>query len=833
MMRLKAIARERDGRGLIGRLPFLAALLGGTSLAVPLAVPAHAAFPLPPLAGFDLANIVSLAVAGGLGLFAIAAAFAFARERARGEKSRKEAHDEISALRGMEDRIRLILGVERQLIISWSGREDPRFEGDATVAGAGMNGKRVLAFGAWVSAVDVAGLETALDALKQNGTGFRLVLRRLGGGFVEALGATCAGQAVLRLKDVDGERSDLLQVQSELDNVQCDLDAVIGLLDTLSQPVWFRDAHDVLIWTNRAFLEAVEAKSLIDARERALELLDRMAREDSARMRKSGHSYEARVAAVIAGKRRIIDVVERLTPGGSAGIAIDVTDIETTRSDLRHQSEAHGRTLDQLPTAVAIFDKAQKLTFYNSAYRNLWALSAGLLDSHPTDGEVLESLRSDRKLPEQADFRTWKAEVLSAYRAVEAREMWWHLPDRRTLRVIANPNPQGGLTYLFDDVSDHFRLETDFNAVVRVQGETLDTLREGVAVFGSDGKLRLSNRAFQQMWKLPVETMPDHPHIDAVIRKCRALAPESAAWVDLRAAVASLPETRLAMGCRIERADEITIECMAQPLPDGATLLTFSDITASEKFAKALTERNDALERAANLRDLFVYDVSYELRTPLTNIVGFTQLLGSEAIGPLNDKQREYSQHIERSSEALLALINDILDLAGLDSGSLHLIPESVDIREAIDTAARGLEDRIAEANLRLQIETPEAIGTFTADGKRVRQVLFHLLSGAVGISAPHQTVTVRAWREGDRVALSVADQGTGPAAALRARVFAGQENDDDGGGHRGVGLQLAIVRQLVELHGGRIDLTTGPDIGTTITCLFPAVAQDPHRDLH
>ncbi|MEN3929949.1 PAS-domain containing protein [Microvirga sp. W0021] len=813
--------QKKDSR-LSRTLSLAASLLGSTFLAGNAVAQTTRISPLS-MAGLDPANIVSFAIAAGLTVFSVAAASALVFERRKGQRQQAALLAEIAALKEAEDRIQLILGVEKQLIVSWSGRAEPHFEGDPSVAGAGTSVKRALAFGSWVAATDVAKLEAALEALKQRGTGFRLILRRLNGGFVEALGATCAGQAVLRLKDIGDERSDFLRVQSELNDIQCDLDAVIGLLDSLAHPVWFRDAKDVLIWTNKAFLDAVEADTLVEARERSLELLDRMAREESARRRTAGEAYEARVAAVVAGKRRIVDVVERLTPGGSAGIAIDVTDLEAMRSDLRRQTEAHGQTLDQLPTAVAIFDKTQKLSFYNAAYKSLWGISASLLDSHPTDGEILENLRTDRKLPEQADFRTWKAEVLSAYHAVEPREMWWHLPDRRTLRVVANPNPQGGLTYLFDDVSDRFQLETDFNALVRVQGETLDTLREGVAVFGQDGKLRLSNHAFAEMWNLSHERLAEHPHIDVVIGKCRELAPESAAWVDIRAAVASLPETRLGTTCRIERTDEVSIECMAQPLPDGATLLTFSDITASEKFAKALTERNAALERASNLRDLFVYDVSYELRSPLTNIVGFTQMLGSETIGPLNEKQREYSGHIERSSEALLALLNDILDLAGLDAGSLQLVPENVDIREAIETAVRGIEDRIAEAGLRLEFDVPDDIGAFTADGKRIRQILFHMLSGAVGASAAQQAIRISARRENEQIALSVADEGQGVSASIRARIFEGQEsNSYDGGGHRGVGLQLAIVRQLVELHGGHIQLQTTAGNGAIMTCFFP-----------
>ncbi len=775
-------------------------------------------------AGFDASALVSLTIAAGFGAFAVAATIALKRERNRHRLQRQRLEAEITDLRHADNRIRLLLGMERQLIVSWGSTEEPRFEGDTSVAGADMSGTQVLTFGFWLALGEADALESAIAALRQSGTGFRMVLHRPDGGPVEALGATSAGQAVLRLRDIAGEQSKLLATQAEREALKADLDIVFGLLNALPQPVWLRNASDGLVWANRAFLEAVETPSLAEVREHSIELLDRTARTESARLRRMGQVYEARAPAVIAGRRRIIDVIEQPTPSGSAGIAVDVTDVETMRSDLRQQAEAHSRTLDQLPTAVAIFDKGQKLTFHNSAYKALWKLPSAFLDGRPGDGEILDRLRSERQLPEQADFRAWKAEVLSAYHGLEQREIWWHLPDRRALRVVVNPNPQGGVTYLFDDVTDRFRLETDFNAVVRVQGETLDTLGEGVAVFGSDGKLRLANRAFATMWGLPGELIATHPHIDAVSRQCQLVASDSAAWNELRAAVASLPESRVAISRRIARNDDTVFNCTAQPLPDGATLLTFSDITASENVARALTERNEALERAASLRDLFIHDVSYELRTPLTNILGFTEMLGSETMGPLNDKQREYSRDIERSSKDVLALLNDIHDLAGLDAGSLELVPERVDILETVTAVVASTEERIAENGLKLVVDMPQNIGHFTADGKRVRQMLLHMLSGAIGASAAGQTITIAARRTDDEIVLSVADEGRGAQAMIRTRAF---ERREEGGGHRGAGLQLTIVQHLVELHGGHIDLTAEPERGTIVSCGFPIRADD------
>jgi signal transduction histidine kinase len=376
-------------------------------------------------------------------------------------------------------------------------------------------------------------------------------------------------------------------------------------------------------------------------------------------------------------------------------------------------------------------------------------------------------------------------------------------------------------------VSDRVHLESRYNALIRVQRETLDTLAEGVALFGADGRLKLFNRAFLKLWRLDAESLGEEPHIDRVVRLCRDLAPDGA-WMELSSAVAGLADLRVTQTARMERRDGSVLDSVAEPLPDGATLITFVDMTASVNVERALTERNEALEQAGQLRNEFVHHVSYELRSPLTTIIGFAELLGEETIGLLNERQREYAGHITRSSGALLAIINDILDLASIDADAIALECERVDIVATIEAAAKGVQDRLVEADLTLEIDAPRDIGSFTADPKRLRQVLFNLLSNAAGFSSKGQTIRVSAARRGSEVFLSVADQGRGIPDEMKARVFDRFESHTTGTGHKGVGLGLSIVRSLVELHGGRVVLETGAGSGTTITCIFPADGKVP-----
>ena len=139
------------------------------------------------------------------------------------------------------------------------------------------------------------------------------------------------------------------------------------------------------------------------------------------------------------------------------------------------------------------------------------------------------------------------------------------------------------------------------------------------------------------------------------------------------------------MALKLERKDGSVLTCMTMPLPDGATMLTFQDITDTENVERALRERNEALETADQMKVDFVHHVSYELRAPLTTIIGFAHFLSDPSTGPLTPKQAEYLDYVTKSTNALLALTNNILDLATIDAGAMKLELGPVNIAKAIE----------------------------------------------------------------------------------------------------------------------------------------------------
>ncbi|MDR3461595.1 MAG: PAS-domain containing protein [Beijerinckiaceae bacterium] len=774
----------------------------------------------------DLQNthdLVGLSMFTGLVLFATFLALLYLAQRRRWTNRENALLVDLNEIRARLDRAETFLAAEPHIVVAWGlNGNEPEIEGDLNLVSDIPVARRLLGFGSWLPSAQAQRLESLVQNLRERGEAFRVAAVSLNGHHVEIEGRAVTGRAAMRIRDVSGDRLEAIRLGESQARVIAELDTLKAMLDAVPSPAWMRDSSGELDWVNKAYVLAVEAKSAGDVIARRIELLESSTRDASAQKRAENSIFRNKSIAVVAGYRRSLDIVEAPHEGRTAGFAADISELEAARIDLKQTMIAHARTLDQLSTAVATFDRRKQLVFHNAAYRQLWSLDQAFLDQNPTESAILDQLRAKRLLPEQADFRAWKEAHLAGYQSPDTSEDVWHLPDGRTLRAVVNPNPQSGVTYLFDDVTAQFRLESKFNAQTRVQGETLDTLKEGVAVFSTDGRLKLSNAAFARLWRIDPKDLEDKPHIDQVAELCAALCPDPESWNVLRTAVAGLHDQRTGIERRLTCRDGSIFDCSVAPLPDGATLLTFTDTTASVNVERALMERNQALIDTEKLRNDFVHHVSYELRTPLTNIIGFIQLLSDGAIGPLNPRQTEYTGYVMKSSAALLAIIDDILDLATMDAGEteLHLAP--VSILGTINAAVEGVQDRLAESALTLQIVASPDIGSFVADGKRVRQVLFNLLSNAIGFSAPGQTVTLLATRRGNDVVFKISDQGRGIPHDVIAHVFDRFHSNTIGSRHRGVGLGLSIVKAFVELHGGKVLINSAPGEGTTVTCVFP-----------
>jgi signal transduction histidine kinase len=741
--------------------------------------------------------LVLSAAAGGTLLAAAMGMMAAVRRDGWARRPR----DEIAELRKNLLTAESIIKAEPQVLVLWEQGQGVRVVVHtlAGIPGLPAHHLDLLKFGAWLDATSTPALKEGLDALFAHGRPFSQLLKTSAGGYVEADGRATGGRAILRLREVTGRKRDLSRILDQYRTLARSTHSGRALLDALPMPVWLRRDDGRIEWVNEAYVSAVEAADAAEVVDRQIELLETRQRQRVGRALMKGAPYRERAHIISGGARKAHDVVVLPLDGGTAGAAIDVAAIETAQGEL------------------------SRLAFFNEAYRKLWSLDADWLATKPTDPQILDRLRELSRLPEvEVSYRDWKARLLSGYKTGTEYEDWWHLLDGRTIHVTSAQRPDGGLTYLYDDVTERFALESRYNALIDAQRETLDGLKEGVAVFEPDGRLKLHNSALAQIWRLSRSTLNEGPHIDEIVAQCRKLCDDRSAWARIAAAVTGISDRRQAIQGQMTRPDQSVVDFVVVPLPDGATLITFADVTDSKRYERALIERNDALVLADRLKSQFMRHVSYELRTPLTNIIGFTEMLMQPAAEALTRKQREYLNDILASSSTLLAIIDDILDLITIDAGALELKLTPVKVASIVESAVLGVRDRAARERLNIDIRIADGAEEFIADEARVRQVLYNLLSNAIGFSKPGDTVTVSAWREGGMMAFAVEDQGVGIPKEEQRRVFERFESRTQGSKHRGAGLGLSIVKSLVELHGGVMALESEPGRGTRVTVRFP-----------
>ncbi|HEX9389697.1 MAG TPA: sensor histidine kinase [Usitatibacteraceae bacterium] len=241
-----------------------------------------------------------------------------------------------------------------------------------------------------------------------------------------------------------------------------------------------------------------------------------------------------------------------------------------------------------------------------------------------------------------------------------------------------------------------------------------------------------------------------------------------------------------------------------------------------------VAEKTAELQAANRHKSEFLANMSHELRTPLNAVIGFSDALKEEYFGPLNEKQAEYVGDINSSGQHLLSLINDILDLSKIEAGKMELETSRFNVAAAIDNAIILIRERALRQNLTVLAEIEPSAGEIEADERKVKQVLINLLTNAVKFSYPGGRVRVSARHvtNTNTLEISVSDTGLGIAIEDQATIFEEfrQLHNSGNAKHEGTGLGLSLTRRLVELHGGRIWVSSESGRGATFTFELPAV---------
>jgi signal transduction histidine kinase len=739
---------------------------------------------------------VPLAIAVGAGAFALLATAVVRRMIREGRLAQSRASEQIASLRALVDDYEALLSSTGEITVVWSGRSAPKFFGPASsILPSGRRTEAVLDFASWLTPSDAETMSKRLADLRAGGQGFDLLFTAKDGRQMRALGWTLGSRVALRV------RPTLYQPGDKLASRLQEIERAIG---NMPDPAVLFGPGGKVAFANAAYQA----------------------------LTRSRQGTPAEIAEASG-----LELVPLDLPGGKGAYlrtrpdmgAKIVTPLTGTTESLAHLSAI----IDALATPIAIFNPNRELVQANRAYAQLWRLDPKWLKIGIDERAILDKLRTDGMLPTEPDYQAWRARHLQSYTLKAPRESEpWHLPDGRTVQVISAPaGPKGGVIYVFEDITDQLKLKSQHKTQLDVQRSTLNALNEGVAVFGTNGRLTLANPRLSTLWKVPTNLLDTNPHIDQIIEAVGRALPEDGPglWRDLKRGIVDLNPTRTDTHGRITRADGKMLDYAITRLPDGQTMMTFVDVTESANYQNVLKERNEALITADRLKDAFVQNVSYELRSPLTNIIGFADLLASETVGPLTEKQKAYTDYIRASSVTLGVLIDNILDLATVDAGIAQMKSEPQDVPALIEKAKAGLAatfpDIDGEEPLNIEIDIPEELPPLYADGTRIVQVLYNLLSTAARFTEPGGKVRLGVISRGGRMIFTVEDDGTQMTDEMRAALSDRRDAAGTSARQRGAGLGLAIVRSFVHLHGGTISVERREPRGSRVVVSLPLSA--------
>ena len=360
--------------------------------------------------------------------------------------------------------------------------------------------------------------------------------------------------------------------------------------------------------------------------------------------------------------------------------AEDKTKEDTQNQLLDKQNETNLQLMNRLNSPVAIFGQDQSLVFFNSAFESFSMLTYEYLNNKPTESEILDSMRQKEILPYQANFQEWKKKQLNIYETLNDREQWWYLQDGRTLRLLSQPNPMGGVTHIFENHTERLALENEAKLLSEIQKQTIDSLSEGIVLFGIDGKIKLHNPKFTELWQIEDSLVGMH------VRSFMKIIERSEILDEIYTNIVSSGVDRREHSNILNCENNKIIYYQSSILPDRSILYTFTDITDSKKIEEALIEKNSALAQADNIKTSFMNNISHELRAPLQNIIGFSELIEETHNNSVMDQQiSDYIKDIKKSGNELHHQINQILEITALESGNIESEYQKINGNEIIE----------------------------------------------------------------------------------------------------------------------------------------------------
>lgn len=634
---------------------------------------------------------------------------------------------------------------------------------------------------------------------------------------------------ILWCRDVTEISKEFESMRKVVDDALYSYTGTTEALNTLPIPVWKRDRDLRIIYCNKCYANML-GKTVENIVAENIPLvpgnLFGQGHSLAENAKKCNKSQSIVQHVVVGGTRKQFSIHECVKPDGLVGYALDVTSTEKLASQLDKLITSNCEVLNGISSAIAIYDSNMKLAFFNNSFQYMMKLESGWLHSKPTFSEVLDELRSNRRLPEVADFQAFKKEQQALFTSVvEPVQNMMHLPNGKSLRQMIAPYTAGGLVFIYEDVTNSLLLQQKNNTLLAVQKETIDHLYEGIIVCGSDNRMKIMNKALADIWELDLEQLDvKEMHLSDLLNNIKEQLDFDGEWTKFREYAISNLTDRIPKTGRLTKKNGHVILFSYVPLPDGAHMYSMVDITDTCTVENAILEKNQALHAAHRLEMEFITGVSTEIKSPLSVLIEASDLLLHEYYGQLNNKQKNFCKYIFEAANQLHQLINNTIDMVAVDKSPVKLVFDDFPITEAIDEVLLNLQQRIQEKNIEIIKSYDENIPDFYGNKVRMKQVFFNIILNALQYSPDGGIVEVIVRFQNDEMKILVKDTGFrhGGQKSGKRRIFTRVSKEEAmrpvASSHN---ISMPLVRSLVAKHGGRIKIVSDVK-GTSVLCIFP-----------
>lgn len=692
---------------------------------------------------------------------------------------------------------------------------------------------------------DANELSFQLNKLKRSGTPFNIIVKpRISDSKIRVCGSRIAVShvetMVLWCSDITNTSVLVSSLEKKLFESEEALAKVNSILDEVPIPVWARTPDLKISYCNKKYAESVNLTK------------DKIVQSNTplvpGNLFGQGHSLAENAkkcnrdqciaqSTIINGVRKRLLINEKHAANGTfVGFAQDITEEENLSENLDRVVKANYDVLDNLSTAIAIFGENTRLVFFNSAYQKLMKLESVWLHTKPTYSEVLDECRNNRQMAEHADFQAFKKSEIAMFTSItSAVQELMHLPSGKTLRRLTAPYPLGGLMFVFEDVTDSLALQRKNNTLLAVQKETIDHLHEGIVVYGSNNRIKILNSSVLKIWDIEDKNTDEIKgmHISDMLDSIKDKIDYDDNWKEFKEnAISSLTDRTPKTG-RLTRKDDSVVLFSYIPLPDGAHMLSFIDITDTCVVEKAIMEKNLALKEAHKMRYEFVSGISTELKEPISCLIGFTELLAREYYGTLNQKQKEYCKYILDSSNQLYQLINSLLEMVLIDVGPSELELSMFVVKDAINEVISIVEKRAHDKNITIETHYENPTLKMNGDRKRIKQFLFNVLINAIQASPADGRIEVRTIVENEEnLKIIVKDERierntSAYKVGLKRKQFSSPIRAHIRKILASKAASMLLVRSLIEQHGGTLSVNTDAEGGSYVICSLPTKCEN------